>query len=247
MPRGKKIVIETEIEDELVDSYRSIDLDGIKKKRNTVEKGLTSSVTSVFKVAQNLYKQKATEDELEGKHELYSVRSAYDYLKNNGVYISFRAFGGRIERGTIPFVKVGRKRFIPQAILDDIVSTKTEFYTVKEAYQEYKKSNPRINFRAFIGRIEKGSVPSVKFGTRRLVPREAVEALTHISSNYFSVSQAVKELHKNGIRLKRNAFERRLDRGRIPHEKVGGRRFIHEDVLKELVDKEVALKASKKR
>ena len=247
MPRGKKIVIETEIEDELVDSYRTIDLDGIKKKRNSVEKGLTSSVTSVFKVAQNLYKQKATEDELEGKHELYSVRSAYDYLKNNGVYISFRAFGGRIERGTIPFVKVGRKRFIPQAILDDIVSTKSEFYTVKEAYQEYKKSNSRINFRAFIGRIEKGSVPSVKFGTRRLVPREAVEALTHISSNYFSVSQAVKELHKNGIRLKRNAFERRLDRGRIPHEKVGGRRFIHEDVLRELVDKEVALKASKKR
>ena len=247
MPRGKKIVIETEIEDQLVDNYRTIDLDGIKRKRSTVEKGLTSSVTSVFKVAQNLYKQKATEDELEGKHELYSVRSAYDYLKNSGVYISFRAFGGRIERGTIPFVKVGRKRFIPQAILDDIVSTKSEFCTVKEAYQEYKKSNPRINFRAFIGRIEKGSVPSVKFGTRRLVPREAVEALTHISSNYHSVSQAVKELHKNGIRLKRNAFERRLDRGRIPHEKVGGRRFIHEDVLKELVDKEVALKASKKR
>lgn len=247
MPRGKKIVIETEIEDDLVDSYRSIDLESIKRKRSTVEKSLTSSVTGVFKVAQNLYKQKATEDELEGKHELYSVRSAYDYLKNSGVYISFRAFGGRIERGTVPFVKVGRKRFIPQAILDDIVSTKSEFYTVKEAFQEYKKANPQINFRAFIGRIEKGSVPSVKFGTRRLVPREAVEALTHISSNYFSVSQAVKELHKNGIRLKRNAFERRLDRGRIPHEKVGGRRFIHEDVLKELVDKEVALKASKKQ
>jgi hypothetical protein len=201
----------------------------------------------VFKVAQNLYRQKLSEDELEGKHELYSVRSAYDYLKNSGVYISFRAFGGRIERGTIPFVKVGRKRFIPQTVLDDIVKTKNDFYTVKEAYQEYKKSNPKINFRAFIGRIEKGSVPSVKFGTRRLVPREAVEALTHISSNYYSVSQAVKELHKNGIKLKRNAFERRLDRGRIPHEKVGGRRFIHEDVLRELVDKEVALKAAKKR
>jgi hypothetical protein len=247
MPRGKKIVIETEIEDEFVDKYRSIDLGSIKKKRNQVEKGLSSSVAGVFKVAQNLYKQKLSEDELEGKHELYSVRSAYDYLKNSGVYISFRAFGGRIERGTIPFVKVGRKRFIPQTVLDDIVKTKNDFYTVKEAYQEYKKSNPRINFRAFIGRIEKGSVPSVKFGTRRLVPREAVEALTHISSNYYSVSQAVKELHKNGIKLKRNAFERRLDRGRIPHEKVGGRRFIHEDVLKELVDKEVALKAAKRR
>jgi hypothetical protein len=247
MPRGKKIVIETEIEDEFIDKYRSIDLDSMKEKRKTVEKGLSSSVAGVFKVAQNLYKQKLGEEELEAKHELFSVRSAYDYLKGNGVYISFRAFGGRIERGTVPFVKVGRKRYIPRGILDDIVKTKSDFYTVKEAYQEYKKSNPRINFRAFIGRIEKGSVPSVKFGTRRLVPREAVEALTHISSNYYSVSQAVKELHKNGIRLKRNAFERRLDRGRIPHEKVGGRRFIHEDVLKELVDKEVALKASKKR
>ena len=245
MPRGKKIVIETEIEDEFIDKYRSIDLVGIKARRDNVEKGLASSVASVFKVAQNLYKQKASEDELEGKHELFSVRSAYDYLKENGVYISFRAFGGRIERGTVPFVKVGRKRFIPKAILEDVVNTKSEFFTVKEAYQEYKKSNPQINFRAFIGRIEKGSVPSVKFGTRRLVPRDAVDALTHISNNYFSVSQAVKELHKNGIRLKRNAFERRLDRGRIPHEKVGGRRFIHEEVLKELVDKDIALRAAK--
>ena len=82
----------------------------------------------------------------------------------------------------------------------------------------------------------------MKFGTRRLVPKDAVEALTHISSNYFSVSEAIRELHKSDIKIKRNAFERRLDRGRIPHVKVGGRRFIHEDVLHELVDKEVALR-----
>jgi hypothetical protein len=113
---------------------------------------------------------------------------------------------------------------------------------VKEAFEEYRKSNPRINFRAFIGRIEKGSIPSVKFGTRRLVPKDAVEALTHISTNYFSVSQAIKELHKTGIKIKRNAFERRLDRGRIPHVKIGGRRFIHEDVMRELMDKESALR-----
>lgn len=242
MPRGKKIIIETEIDDDFVDRFRSIDLDEIKKERERTEKGLSSSVSNVFKVAQNLYRQKASEEELEGKHELFSVRSAYDYLKGSGVFISFRAFGGRIERGTIPFVKVGRKRYIPKSVLDDITSTKSEFYTVKEAFEEYRKSNQRINFRAFIGRIEKGSIPSVKFGTRRLVPKDAVEALTHISSNYFSVSQAIKELHKTGIRIKRNAFERRLDRGRIPHVKIGGRRFIHEDVLRELTDKEVALR-----
>jgi hypothetical protein len=158
------------------------------------------------------------------------------------VFISFRAFGGRIERGTIPFVKVGRKRYIPISVLKDITKTKSDFYTVKEAFEEYKRANQKINFRAFIGRIEKGSIPSVKFGTRRLVPKDAVESLTHISSNYYTVSQAIKELYKGGIRIKRNAFERRLDRGRIPHVKIGGRRFIHEDVMKELVDKEVALK-----
>lgn len=242
MPRGKKIIIETEISDDFVDKFRSIDLEELKKERDRTEKGLSSSVSNVFKVAQNLYRQKASEEELEGKHELFSVRSAYDYLKNSGVFISFRAFGGRIERGTIPFVKVGRKRYIPKSVLDDITNTKSEFYTVKEAFEEYKKANQRINFRAFIGRIEKGSIPSVKFGTRRLVPRDAVDALTHISSNYFSVSQAIKELHKTGIKIKRNAFERRLDRGRIPHVKIGGRRFIHEDVMRELTEKESALR-----
>lgn len=242
MPRGKKIIIETEVEDESVDRYKSIDLNEIKRDRKSVERNLSNSVAGVFKIAQNIYKKRLDEEEMEGKYSLYSVRSAYDYLKNKGVYISFRAFGGRIERGNVSFVKVGRKRYIPQTILDDIVDTKKDFYTVKEAYQEYKKANPRINFRAFIGRIEKGSVPSVKFGTRRLVPRDAVEALTLISANYHSVSDAVKALHKNGIRIKRNAFERRLDRGRIPHVKVGGRRFIHEDVLSELVGKEIALR-----
>jgi hypothetical protein len=242
MPRGKKIIIETEIDDDFVDRFRAIDLDEIKKDRETTEKGLSSSVANVFKVAQNLYRQKASEDELEGKHELFSVRSAYDYLKDNSVFISFRAFGGRIERGTVPFVKVGRKRYIPKSVLDDITNTKSEFFTVKEAFEDYRKANQNINFRAFIGRIEKGSIPSVKFGTRRLVPKEAIEALTHISSNYFSVSEAIKELHKGGIRIKRNAFERRLDRGRIPHVKIGGRRFIHEDVMQELVDKEISLK-----
>lgn len=242
MPRGRKIVIETEINDDVVDRYRSIDLGEIKRERDDVEKGLSSSLATVFKAAQDLYKQGADEENLKDSHSLYSVKSAYDYLRGKGVVISFRAFGGRIERGTVPYVKVGRKRFIPQDILDDISSTKAEFYTVKEAYQEYKRSNPKINFRAFIGRIEKGSVPSVKFGTRRLIPRDAVEALTHVSNNYYTVSSAIKELHKSGIKIKRNAFERRLDRGRIPHEKIGGRRFIHQKVLGELIDKELALK-----
>ena len=242
MPRGKKIIIEKEIEDNVIDEYKSLDVSEIKKERDKFESSLSSSVASVYKAASALYKQKTSEDDLESKHSLFSVRSAYDYLRENGVVISFRAFGGRIERGTVPYVKVGRKRFIPRGVLDDVVNTKNDFFTVREAYSEYKRSNAAINFRAFIGRIEKGSVPSVKFGTRRLVPKDAVDALTHISKNYYSVSEAVKELHKSTIRIKRNAFERRLDRGRIPHVKVGGRRFIHEEVLQELIGKEIALR-----
>jgi hypothetical protein len=242
MPRGKKIVIETDVDDVVVDRFKSLDLGEIRKDREDVEKTLSSSISSVFKTAQNLYKQKASEDELQSRHGLFSIRSAYDFLRENNVAVSFRAFGGRIERGTIPYVKIGRLRYIPKSVLADISNTKDSFYTVKEAFQEYVKSNSGINFRAFIGRVEKGSIPSVKFGTRRLIPRDAVDALTHISSNYFSVSEAIKELHKGGIKIKRNAFERRLDRGRIPHVKVGGRRFIHEDVLDELLDKESALR-----
>lgn len=242
MPRGKKIIIETVVDNDVVDIYKSIDLDGIKGERTETEKELTNSVAGVFHMAEELYKQKASKEEIENKHELFSVRSAYDYLKNSGIGLTFRAFGGRIERGTVPFVKVGRKRFIPKSVLDDMSKTKDDFYTVKEAFETYKIANPKINFRAFIGRIEKGSVPSVKFGTRRLVPREAVEALTKISDKYYSVSEAIFELNKNDVSIKRNAFERRLDRGRVPHVKVGGRRFIHEEVLKELLDKEVALR-----
>lgn len=242
MSRGKKIIIETEVDDKPVEMFKAIDLDAIRKDREIKEESITSSVSSIFQVAQDLYKQKASREDLESKHELFSVRSAYDYLKDSGVHLSFRAFGGRIERGTVPFVKVGRKRFIPKSVLDDISNTKSEFYTVKEAYGSYKKANPKINFRAFIGRIEKGSIPSVKFGTRRLIPKDAVEALTQISDEYYSVSEAIKELHKSGIKIKRNAFERRLDRSRIPHVKVGGRRFIHEDVLGELLDKESSLR-----
>ena len=241
MPRGKRIVIETEINDDIVDKYKSLDLNELKKESEAREQTLSSSVANIFNAAESLYRDKASEDDIE-KRGLLSVQGAYEFLKNNGVYISFRAFGGRIERGSVPYVKIGRKRFIPESVLKGMVDTKSEFFTVREAFSEYKKYNKGINYRAFIGRVEKGSVPSIKLGTRRLIPHDAVDALTHISDKYYSVSEAIKELHTSGIKIKRNAFERRLDRGRVPHVKVGGRRFIPDDVLGELIDKEVALR-----
>lgn len=245
MPRGKRIIIETEIDDEWIDKFKNIDLSKIESEYKEKTESLSSSLMSVFQAAQQLYKQKAEESALRETHKLYTIKEAYDYLRGNGLLLSFRAFGGRIERNTIPFIKIGRKRYIHKDVLDSILETKEEFYTVKEAFQEYKKANPDINFRAFIGRVEKGSVPSVKLGTRRLIPKEAIDALTHVSKNYYSVSQALEELHRNGVNIKRNAFERRLDRGRIPHYKVGGRRFVHEKVLRELIAKEIALRKKK--
>ena len=56
------------------------------------------------------------------------------------------------------------------------------------------------------------------------------------------ICRSVLEEKTSGIKIKRNAFERRLDRGRIPHVKIGGRRFIPEDVMRELTDKEAALR-----
>ncbi|MDD5022702.1 MAG: hypothetical protein PHU63_00880 [Candidatus ainarchaeum sp.] len=237
VPRGKRIHIDMEIRDDVIDHFKNLDTESIKKSRAREEKSLVSSVSSVFDSAQKLYKTKAKEEDLQ-RNRLYSVQDAYDYLKGRGLYLSFRAFGGRIERGTIPFAKVGRKRYIPQVVLDDILSLGSSFYTVKDAFEEYKKHNKKINYRAFIGRVEKGSVPSVKIGTRRLIPRDAVEALTHVSKDYYSVSESLDKLGKKGIRIRRNAFERRLDRGRIPCTKVGGRRFIHHDVLEKLISLE---------
>lgn len=245
MPRGKRINIEMDVKDEVIDEFKSLDTRKIKGSRSKTERSLMSSVRNVFDTAQKLYRTKATEDDIH-KNRLYSVQEAYDYLKGKGLYISFRAFGGRIERGTIPFVKIGRKRYIPQVVLDDILSLGSNFYTVREAFTEYKKNNKKINYRAFIGRVEKGSIPSVKIGTRRLIPREAIEALTHVSKDYYSVSEALGRLHKKGIRIRRNAFERRLDRGRIPHTKVGGRRFIRNDVLDKLVSLELELRERKR-
>ena len=231
-----------EVNDKLVDDYKKLDISEMKESRSKVEKSLMSSVNNVFESAQKLYSKKTRQEDIK-QHKLYSIQNAYDYLKGNGLYISFRAFGGRIERGTIPYVKVGRNRYIPQMVLDDILSLNSDFYTIHEAFEEYKKSNKKINYRAFIGRVEKGSVPSVKIGTRRLVPRSALEALTHVSKEYYSVSEALDIVNKRkGINIRRNAFERRLDRGRIPHTKVGGRRYIHEAVLDKVIDVEENLK-----
>lgn len=209
------------------------------KERKTKEKELYSNVATLVKTAQDLQKQRRAEKKRLRNIGLYSLEEAYEKVKKSGVGISFRAFGGRIERKSIYSVKIGRKRYVPAPILNDWIQLYERYYTVKEAFTRLKK-HENINFRAFIGRIEKRSIPSIKIGTQRWVPKEAIEGLTHIANNYYDVAAAVKKLHTRGVKIKRNAFERRLDRGRIPHEKIGGRRFIRKEVLNELIEKERA-------
>jgi len=242
MPRGKRIVIDKKIKDGIVEKYMSYNSGRWSRKYNESDASVMTSVSKAYNLAKQLYKTRSDEESIEQTHNLYTVRTAYDYLRSHKIDISFRAFCGRLERGAMPYVKIGRKRFIPQAVLNSIVDKSVDMYTVQEAFAVYKKYNPSINFRAFIGRIEKESIPSVKLGSRRYIPKDAMKAAVHIAKNYHTVRTALKQLESNGIHINRNAFERRLDRRTIPHFKISGRRYIHKTVLQELMDKEKVLR-----
>ncbi|MCX6774335.1 MAG: hypothetical protein NTY68_05070 [Candidatus Micrarchaeota archaeon] len=155
--------------------------------------------------------------------------------------VSRIAKGGRVERGAIPSYKFGKKRYIPMQFLDELVATKGNFYNIREAFNEYKRHEPTIEFRAFVGRIEKKVIPSIKVGFRRFIPKDAIDGLIHVSNNYYSVAEAIKGMHDSGIKIRKNTFERRLDRGRIPFIKIGGKRFIHNEILNDVIEKEKKL------
>ncbi|VVB98005.1 Helix-turn-helix domain protein [uncultured archaeon] len=245
MPRGKKIIIDRKIDDEFVDRLKTMNLDKIKDTYENRQSSISASLGNVYNEAQKLYQKKELNDDVLEKKGMYTIQNAYELLRQNGFDISFRAFGGRVERGTITSVKVGKKRYIPIDALNTLMNIRDEFFSVKDEFETYKKVNGKINYSALIRRVENKSNQSVKIGTKRLIPRDAVDALTHVAKSYYTVSQAISQLHKSGIGIKRNAFERRLDRNRIPHVKIAGRRFIPNDVLDELVDKEIALREKK--
>jgi hypothetical protein len=242
VPRGRRIVINKKIDDDKVDSFRSLDMGELKEEREELEGHLSSSIENVMEAAKEMSSRKKLSDEALKKSGLYSIQDAYEFLRSKGLDISFRAFGGRIERRSIPSVKIGKKRYLPIQSLEDMLGISNDFYTVRRAYEIYRKYNKNINYRAFIGRVEKSSIPSLKIGTKRLIPRDAIDFLSHVAKKYYSVSEALAELHKRNVPIKRNAFERRLDRNRIPHVKISGRRFIPRDVVSEVIDKELALR-----
>ena len=240
MPRGKRIVIEKVIKDPVVSRLKSAKLSEMKAKRAQTEKDLHENIGEIVGRAKDLYAQDKLEKERLHGMGLFTLEEAYEELKKGGIPLSFRAFGGRVERRSVHSEKIGNKRLIPKPVIQDWIALANEFYTVKQAFNELKKYE-KLNLRAFIGRIEKNSIPSLKIGTQRWVPKNTIEGLVHVCKNYYDVGDAVQQMGTRGIKIKRNAFERRLDRNRIPHEKIGGRRVIAKEVLDELISKELAL------
>jgi len=240
MPRGKRIVIEKVIKDPVVVRLKGMKISDLKSRRNSDEKGLHENIANIVNKANDLYAQDKLEKEKLRGMGLFTIEEAYDELKKGGVPLSFRAFGGRVERRSVHSEKIGNKRLIPKPVIHDWIALANEYYSVKQAFNVLKQ-HEKLNLRAFIGRIEKNSVPSLKIGTQRWVPKSAIEGMVHVCKNYYEVGDAVQEMLKSGIKIKRNAFERRLDRNRIPHEKIGGKRVIAREVMQELISKELAL------
>src|SRR3989338_4417737 len=240
MPRGKRIVIEKKIKDPIIGKLKGITADSLGSARGEVAQTLNESIENIVSQAKSLYEQDRLEKERLKSLGLFTLEEAYDELRKGGINISFRAFGGRVERRSVRSEKIGKKRLIPRPVVHDWIALNKDFYSVKSAYKELEKVE-KLNLRAFIGRIEKRSIPSIKIGTARWVPRAAIDSLVHVNKNYYGVGDAVSTLSSKGVKIKRNAFERRLDRNRIPHDKIGGKRMIAKEVLDELISKELAL------
>jgi hypothetical protein len=245
MPRTKKLVLASHPPDEHIIKLKSFSISELKAKRKKFESELASNVEKMVKEAQRLYEEQKLDKSRLNSMGFLSVDEAYEEVKKAGIPISLRAFGGRIERRSLRSEKIGNRRLIARPILHDWISTHSNFYSIKKAYEILKQHDSDLNLRAFIGRIEKNAIPSIKINTQRWIPKEVVDSLVVLSKNYFDVAQAVNFLHQNNINIKRNAFERRLDRGAIPFVKIGGKRYISKAVMNELLKKELEYKQKK--
>ncbi len=218
MPRKKKFQIEA-VEDPVLNKL--------------VGKSYVESLKILGDISEEL------EERMDNPHELFTVKRAYEYLKEHGVNITFRSFSGRIERGKIPVIKMGRKRYIAKEVLDNIIDFENKYYNLRDAYKRLKKVTG-LTYRAFLGRVEKKSIPYVKINGKRYIPRDIVDTLVHLHQNYYTISEAINVLKNYGINIRRNTFERRVDRNVIPHIKLGGKRYIHKDVLDQLIKAELS-------
>ena len=136
MPRGKRIVIERKVKDPIVSKLKSIKVSDIKSRRASREADLHESIAGVVKQAQSLYSQDRIDREKLSGMGLVSIDEAFDEVKRSGIGISFRAFGGRIERKSIRSEKIGSKRVIPRQVVQDWIALHKDYYTVRQAYEK---------------------------------------------------------------------------------------------------------------
>jgi hypothetical protein len=231
MGRRPKFNLSWELDHELLE-LNNFNMEEEAKRLESFQNNFLRGLENTVALSQQMMNSEVNES------SFLSVTEAYRFLKQHNHPISFRAFGGRIERGEIPSVRKDNRRYIPIKALEWLLFLDKNYYTVRQLYERYKSLDPNLTFRAFIGRVEKGTVPSIKIGSRRFIPKRVGDLFLKLAANYFTVSQALEEMKKAGIDIKRNTLERRLDRGRVPFIKIGGKRYIPKDVLYQLIEQE---------
>lgn len=203
---------------------------------------LNKNYVDVAKQLENLveeYERELEDYKFTQKDMMLNIDKAYSYLRKNGVNWAYNIFKGRIDRGSIPYI-IGDdgEKYILKSTLDSIIEFENEVLSLEEAYNRIKQTNPLLSLRAFIGRIEKNKIPVIVKYRKRYIPKEVVDSLVYIYSNYVEVSTALAIYRENGINISRNTLERRLDRGLLPYITYGKKRLIPKDILLQSIREE---------
>ena len=119
MPRKKAFELSPMERDSLIEKIRGIDVDALKDRRERDEHQLSEKVVDLLKTAQKYHEEKHLTRDRRLSLGLYNLEEAYDTVRKSGINMSFRAFCGRVERKSIPSIKIGRKRYLPRPILRD--------------------------------------------------------------------------------------------------------------------------------
>ena len=242
MPRGRKRVLPLFSVDKDFDEIANI-LDS--SFHGTVQQMLAEKYQNLYQSLSELYNlsiqenlNEAAERALEQGDKLMNLQEAWNYLREHGINETYKSFAGKVARGTFPSFLFGDRLYVLKSELDFYIQIQKNFITVRELYERLKQHWPDLRLRSLIGRVEKGSIPSIKIFGKRLISKEVADALVKVARDYMSIPDAYAYIVKKGGKIKRNAFERRVDRGIIPHIKVGGRRYIPKYVVEHIAELE---------
>ncbi len=165
------------------------------------------------------------------RREYFTAREAFEQLRPHEEGLTLRAFIGRMERKSVPSIKAAGRRLVGKEVVDALIAWRQEYFTLKQAYEHLVGHEKGLNFRAFVGRVEQGSIPSVKAEGQRWIAKQEIDK----RMNYYTFAQAMDVFGEHDIWIRPKTFERRLDKKQIQYEKMGGLRMIARDVLEALV------------